>query len=190
MRSVRGRCGGLVLESPPLSPIAPPRLQLSLPKQPLSAPPFGGAPMLGYRSQNKLRSGAEIGRGSVVLRFVSFVSATGPRSLAPLLKEQVPPIGSDALPLGAGRCCRPSASTLSASATSSLPSPSHAAPSLRVGRAKALPPTPRPTTQGAPYGDCVGQWSVLCAAAYVAPTEAAHNTLVQQMRFLRRRKRI
>ena len=118
----------------------------------------------------QLRSGAVIGRGSVALRFVFAGSSSGPCSLPPAPTGPAPPLASVALPLGAGRYYRPYALPVSTSAPFSLPSPSTAAPSLRVGRAKALPPTPRPTARGAPNGVRLAWWSVLCAAGFVAPT--------------------
>lgn len=124
----------------------------------------------------KLRSGAVIGRGSVALRFVSAGSASGPCSLPPAPTGPAPPLASVTLPLGSGRYYRPYALPVSTYATFSLPSPSTAAPSLRVGRAKALPPTPRPTARSAPYGVRLAWWPVLCAAGFVAPT-----SLLRQM---------
>ena len=158
----------------------------------VSAPPAGGAPMLGYRFHNhrqgnhslaiarsfvgdtptppQLRSGAVIGRGSVDLRFVFAGSSSGPCSLPPAPTGPAPPLASVALPLGAGRYYRPYALPVSTSAPFSLPSPSTAAPSLRVGRAKALPPTPRPTARSAPDGVRLAWWTVVFGRCTLVPT--------------------
>ena len=118
----------------------------------------------------QLRSGAVIGRGSVALRFVYAVSASGPCSLPPAPTGPAPPLASVALPLGFGRYYRPSAFPVFTSATFSLPSPSTAAPSLRVGRAKALPPTPRPTARSAPNGVRLAWWPVVFGRCPLVPT--------------------